>query len=173
MNRQVLVLNGDWQPLNITDFRRAIGLVVLGKAEILEAGDHEIGSPTRRLPSPSVIKLGYFIRRPHVPVRLSRRALFARDAFKCQYCGAEDRQLTIDHVVPRVRGGKSTWDNLVTACKRCNNLKGGRTLEQCGLKLRKTPAQPHFILANSYPYLINQDIDTRWLKYLEYYLPRQ
>jgi 5-methylcytosine-specific restriction endonuclease McrA len=105
-------------------------------------------------------------------VRLSRRAVFARDGYRCQYCGSQDRHLTVDHIVPRAKGGGNTWENLVAACKRCNNHKGGRTLEQCGLNLRQRPTQPHFILPNSYPYLINQELDARWLKYLEYYLPR-
>lgn len=172
MNQQVLVLNGDYQPLNITNMKRAIGLVILGKAEVLEAGQHDIGSVSNRFKTPSVIRLGYFIKKPRAAVRLSRRAIFARDGWRCQYCGAEDRQLTVDHVIPRTRGGLNTWENLVTACKRCNNRKGGRTADQAGMPLKKRPTTPHFILPNSYPYLINQSLDESWRKYLEYYLPR-
>jgi len=173
MHGQVLVLNGDYMPLNVTDLRRAVGLVVRGKAEVLEAGDLEIASPSRRFPAPSVIRLDYYIRKPFVPVKLNRRALFTRDGYRCQYCGAEDKHLTVDHIVPRARGGPSTWENLVTACKRCNNLKGGRSLEQSGMKLRTTPSRPHFILPNSYTALVNQQIDERWMKYLEDHLPKQ
>lgn len=172
MHQQVLVLNGDYQPLNITNLRRAIGLVILGKAEVLEADDGFIGSPSTRLKAPKVIRLGYYITKPRAAVRLSRRAIFARDGWCCQYCGAADRQLTVDHVVPRTRGGQNTWENLVAACKRCNNRKGGRTAEQAGMTLKKRPTQPHFILPNSYPYLTQEALDDRWRKYLEYYLPK-
>lgn len=172
MTQQVLVLNGDYQPLNITNRRRAIGLIVLGKAEVLETGEDEVASPSTRLPAPVVIRLGYFIRRPRVAVRLSRKAIFARDGYRCQYCGTHGVQLTVDHVMPRARGGENSWENLVTACKRCNNRKGGRTAGEAGLHLRRKPVQPHFVLPNSYPYVIHQDLDSRWLKYLEYYLPK-
>ncbi|MEO7993429.1 MAG: HNH endonuclease [bacterium] len=173
MNAPVLVLNGDYQPLNITDLRRAVGLVLLGKAAVLEHRSLEIGTATFRFPAPSVIKLEQFVRRPYLPVRLTRRALFARDGYCCQYCGSGERQLTIDHVVPRTKGGGHTWDNLVTACKRCNNLKGGRTVEQSGFRLRRAPSQPSFILSNHYPSIVNQTIEEAWLKYLAIYLPRQ
>jgi 5-methylcytosine-specific restriction endonuclease McrA len=117
MPSNVLVLNQNYEPLNVCNATRAFNLIDRGKAEILEHGSGYLRSPSRQFPLPSVIRLIYLIRRPRPQMRLSRREVFNRDRYTCQYCGRRgQRDLTLDHVMPRHRGGRHTWDNLVTAC---------------------------------------------------------
>ncbi len=113
----VLVLNQNYEPLNVCNARRALVLVEGGKAEVLEHAMNlaELRSPSRSFRRPSVIRLVYMIKRPRPRVRLTRREIFMRDHYTCQYCGLKTRDLTLDHVIPRHRGGKHTWDNLVSA----------------------------------------------------------
>lgn len=154
METAVLVLNQNYEPLNVCHVRRAFVLLDRGKAEVLEHGDGALQSASFSFPVPSVIRLVYLIRRPRPQVRLTRREVFQRDHFTCQYCGKQGRDLTLDHVMPRHRGGKHTWDNLVTACKACNHRKAGRTPVEARMKLMTEPKRPH---AGSYylfyPYL--------------------
>src|SRR5665811_496840 len=110
MRDAVLVLNQNYEPLNVCSVRRALVLVLGGKAELLEAGRGLISSATRAFPSPSVIRLMHLIKRPRPRVKLTRREIFLRDGYTCQYCGARSSGLTIDHVIPRSRGGLHTWD---------------------------------------------------------------
>ena len=120
----VLVLNQNYEPLNICTVRRAVVLLGVGKAETLENAEGEISTASYAIPIPSVIRLMYLIRRPVLQRRLSRREIFLRDKFTCLYCGRETKQLTLDHVVPRYRGGAHTWENVVSACITCNHRKG-------------------------------------------------
>jgi 5-methylcytosine-specific restriction endonuclease McrA len=122
--------------------RRALVLVIDGKAEVLEAYDATVSSASCVFPSPSVIRLIYLIRRPRPRVKLTRREVFIRDNYTCQYCGRQAGELTIDHVVPRSRGGMHTWDNLVSACKSCNHRKGGKLLNETRMSLRNQPKEP-------------------------------
>ncbi|MBI2322440.1 MAG: HNH endonuclease [Chloroflexi bacterium] len=139
----VLVLNQNYEPLNVCDFRRAFVLVSRGKAEVLEHADGAtVRTPSRLVPLPSVIRLIYYIRRPQPKAKLTRRDVFQRDRWTCQYCGVRTRDLTLDHVVPRHRGGKHVWDNLVSACKLCNHRKGGRSPEQARMTLLRRPGEP-------------------------------
>jgi 5-methylcytosine-specific restriction endonuclease McrA len=142
VNSPVLVLNQNYEPLNVTSARRAIVLLDRGKAEVLEHGHGLVRSMSHVHPLPSVIRLIYLIRRPRPQVRLSRREVFLRDGFTCQYCGVKSRDLTLDHVVPRQRGGKHVWENLVSACKACNHRKGNRTPEEARMQLRREPRRP-------------------------------
>ncbi|HEV2122938.1 MAG TPA: HNH endonuclease, partial [Chloroflexota bacterium] len=105
----VLVLNQNFEPLNICNLRRAFVLVHRGKAEVLEHGDRGIKTASRLVPRPSVIKLSYMVKRPRPQVRLSRREIFLRDDYMCQYCGVKSRELTLDHVIPKHRGGGHSW----------------------------------------------------------------
>ena len=115
MEGEVLVLNSDFEPLNVCNMRRAIALVQLGKAEVLHAFDHRpIRTYCGEWPSPSVLKLRHHVRRPLPQLRLSRRSVFARDDYQCQYCGIAGRDLTIDHVTPKWQGGPASWENLVS-----------------------------------------------------------
>ncbi|MBM3458088.1 MAG: HNH endonuclease [Armatimonadetes bacterium] len=145
MDREVLVLNSDYEPLHVCNVRRALALVHLGKAEVLHHDGRVIRSSEGEWTSPSVLKLRHHVRRPLPQLRLSRRSVFARDDYQCQYCGLAGRELTIDHVVPKRLGGAATWENLVTCCRRCNSKKGDKMLEKSGLRLRKEPRRPRFI----------------------------
>ena len=121
----VLVLNQNYQPLNICNVRRAMVLVGLGKAELMANGRGDIRTVSASFAVPSVIRLVYMVKQPIIRRRLSRRAIFYRDNFVCQYCGAKGKTLTLDHIVPRSRGGTHEWDNVVSACVQCNHRKAG------------------------------------------------
>jgi len=142
MNTPVLVLNFNYEPLNVCDTRRALVLTVVGRASVIENGRGEIRTATAVFPRPAVIRLRHLVRRPRPRVRLVRREVFRRDNFTCQYCGESVRPLTLDHVVPRHRGGRHTWTNIVTACPVCNRRKGGRTPEEAGMQLLHVPFEP-------------------------------
>jgi 5-methylcytosine-specific restriction endonuclease McrA len=142
MNEPVLVLNANYAPLNVCTTRRAVGLVFSGKAEMLLNGRGFIYTVRKAYPRPSVIRLGYMIKRPRPRVRLTKREIFRRDDFSCQYCGKRISRLTIDHVTPRHQGGEHSWDNLVTACEVCNRKKGGRTIQATHMSLRRNPTEP-------------------------------
>ncbi len=160
----VLVLNQNYEPLNVCDARRAIGMLLGGKAEIVENGRGEIHSAAHVIPFPSVIRLSYLIRRPRPRVRLTRREIFRRDNYTCQYCGQQTHTLTVDHVVPRHRGGAHAWENLVSACPSCNRHKGGRTPEEAHMPLLHKPFEPR----PSVLYLFGAHLEANegWRKFL-------
>ena len=148
-----LALNASFEPLTIIPARRAVRLVLDGKAEILEKdGTRRFRSETRIVPCPAVIRL---VRYVHVPRRFRRQVtntfLFARDDYSCQYCGKHKKELrgrqflTRDHIVPLSRGGDNTWENVVTSCSPCNNRKGDRIPREVGLKLLNEPGQPNYV----------------------------
>ena len=140
--KAVLVLNQNYEPLNVCNLRRAIVLLLKGKAETLENGRGDMRSASALFALPSVIRLGNMIKRPMLPPRLSRREVFVRDKHFCQYCGKQFPDLTLDHVVPRRAGGVHTWNNIVSACVPCNLRKAGRTPAQAGMKLLHEPKVP-------------------------------
>lgn len=138
---RTLVLNAGYEPLAIVSFRRALVLVLAGKATVVENGEHPVIGQGMVLPRPTVILLGRYVRTPRgraVPV--SRRGVLRRDAHRCGYCGGHAS--TIDHILPRSRGGRDSWENLVACCVRCNNTKGDRTPEEKGWALRLRPYVP-------------------------------
>lgn len=163
MNQKALVLNIDYSPITICTVQRAFLLVYLEKAELVKANNsfffHTIDNT---FSMPSVIKLNRYVNVPYKGVVLSRENIFKRDGFKCQYCGTA-KELTIDHLIPKAKGGKTSWSNLVTACKKCNSKKGYYSLEEAGLQLSFRPYRPSYIMhlknqyGNSYeewgPYL--------------------
>ncbi len=139
----VLVLNASYEPLNVCSVRRAHVLVFKGKAEVVEELGRPLRSAARNYVWPHVIRLLSYVRVPKsVQRKISRRALFARDGWRCQYCGTEAGKLTLDHVVPRSRGGESIWENVVTSCAPCNLRKGNRTAEEAGMHLPHPPRAP-------------------------------
>lgn len=141
----VLLLNQDYTPLTVCSVQRAFMLIYLKKADLVtEIQEKQLRSVTQTFPFPSVIKVKYYINIPYKGVVMSRHNIFKRDGGKCQYCGTS-KELTIDHVVPRSKGGKSTWTNLVTACKKCNSRKSDFALEKVGMKLIKAPIKPSYI----------------------------
>jgi 5-methylcytosine-specific restriction endonuclease McrA len=164
INLPVLVLNQNYEPLNICRARRAVVLVYRGKAEMLEDGAGFIHSVCQILSVPSVIRLAYMIKRPRPKRKLTRLEVFNRDQYICQYCGKESRQLTLDHVIPRYRGGEHTWENVVSACIPCNRHKAGRTPEQAGMRLIRRPSPPRDKLPFYIPLQLKSQL--QWQKYL-------
>jgi 5-methylcytosine-specific restriction endonuclease McrA len=135
-----LVLNRNFEPLNVVPVRRAMVLLLKGKAEMIKPADGlALHAARQTLPVPSVVRLMIYAHRPPAKVRLNRRSILLRDDYTCQYCGYQGPGLTVDHVIPRDRGGKTDWDNLVACCTRCNAKKGNRTPEEAGMTLRKRP----------------------------------
>ena len=164
INLPVLVLNQNYEPLNICRARRAVVLVYRGKAEMLEDGSGFIHSVGQIFSVPSVIRLAYMIKRPRPERKLTRLEVFNRDQYICQYCGKESRQLTLDHVIPRYRGGEHTWENVVSACIPCNRHKAGRTPEQAGMRLIRRPSPPRDKLPFYIPLQLKSQL--QWQKYL-------
>ena len=165
INLPVLVLNQNYEPLNICRVRRAIVLLYRGKAEMLENGSGFIQSVSYTFPVPSVIRLAYWIKRPWLQPKLTRIEVFNRDQYTCQYCGKETRQLTLDHVIPRHQGGQHTWENMVSACISCNRHKAGRTPQQAGMRLLHHPSPPRGNSSFCIPYHYLQTRN-EWQRYL-------
>lgn len=143
----VLLLNANYEPLNVCNIRRAFTLVLLGKAEVIQGSDMCVTTSSGDLPVPSVVKMRYQVKRPVPQLRLSRHSVLARDHYTCQYCGST-RDLTIDHVQPRWSGGPHTWENLVACCRKCNLKKADKTPQQANMKLKRPPRRPRYV-----PYL--------------------
>jgi 5-methylcytosine-specific restriction endonuclease McrA len=161
----VLVLNASYQPLQVTNLRRAITLVLAEKAEALETGPAVLRSQRLALPAPQVIRLLHYVRLPRgLGLPLTRRNVLLRDRHTCQYCGRRpgDAALTIDHVLPRSRGGRSTWENVVAACGPCNRRKGSRTPAEAGLRVRRPPRPPRYAVRA----LMEPGRPPAWRKYL-------
>jgi 5-methylcytosine-specific restriction endonuclease McrA len=145
---QVLVLNATYEPMNVVSVRRAVLLLLKEKAQLVEAAEAEWRSERTALPVPLVIRLVYYVRIPQrFSLPLSRRTVMARDHYVCQYCGVQPGKasLTIDHVLPRSRGGDTVWENIVTACGTCNRRKGNRTPEEAGMHLLQQPGRPRYL----------------------------
>jgi 5-methylcytosine-specific restriction endonuclease McrA len=139
---RTLLLNASFEPLCVVSIRRAVVLVLKEKAEVVERNGAELHSERTVLPVPSVIRLVHFVRVPHRNrVPLSRRAVFARDGHRCQYCNRTAEN--IDHVVPRSRGGPHAWENVVASCRSCNARKEDRLPVEAGLRLHRQPRAPH------------------------------
>lgn len=158
------MLNQNFEPLNVCNARRALVLLDRGKAELIENGRGYIRTPTTKYELPSVIRLIYLIRRPRPQGRLTRRDIFLRDRYACQYCGKQTKDLTLDHVMPRHRGGGHSWENIVAACKGCNHHKAGRTPEEARMLLRHEPYMPTYSYFRTfYHYLESND---GWRKFI-------
>lgn len=145
MKYPVLVLNQDYQPLSVCNVKKSISLIFLGKAEVLhEFPSLKIRTISTEFEYPSVIRLLRYIRMPYYKIVLSRKNIMKRDNNRCQYCGTTEG-LTIDHVIPKSRGGSDTWENLVTACNSCNHKKGNRTPKEAEMPLPRKPFRPSHI----------------------------
>ncbi len=136
---KVLVLNASYEPLNTCSWRRAIVLVLKGKAEQLEC-ENKIIYSSHYLPT--VIRLRNFVKIPYKEINLSRKNVLHRDNYTCQYCGVHKKDLTVDHIIPKSKGGKDTWDNVITACLKCNVSKGNKTPKEANMQLRISPRRP-------------------------------
>ena len=161
---QVLVLNASYEPLNITTWRRAMVMLMKGKAEGLEHDESKLIRQGTHLPT--VIRLVQFVRVPFRQLPLTRRNVFQRDNHCCQYCGSRTEQLSIDHVMPRSRGGGDSWDNITTACLSCNVRKGSRTPEEAGMPLTRVPRRPHSSLSFEAVRQIDSGRYLEWAKYV-------
>jgi 5-methylcytosine-specific restriction endonuclease McrA len=146
MSQKVLVLNQDYSALAICTMPKAFLLVYLNKAELIaESSTEKLHSIQQTFPYPSVIRLNRYVYFPYKGVVLSRQNIFKRDGNQCQYCGSGDH-LTLDHVIPKSRQGRTSWDNLITACKYCNSKKGHMTPEEAGMQLTRQPFKPSFVM---------------------------
>lgn len=165
MYQPVLVLNANFEPINVCSTRRALNLILNGKAHMVMNGRGEIKTVNQAFPCPSIIRLDLMVRRPRPRVRLTKREILRRDNFTCQYCGQHAPFLTIDHIIPRRLGGLHSWENLVAACPPCNHRKGGRTLEQAQMRLLRAPAEP----PTSAAYLFGRHLgdNNDWLPFIE------
>jgi 5-methylcytosine-specific restriction endonuclease McrA len=142
MKEKVLVLNQDFSAIAVCNVHKAFVLIYLDKAELINKAENGIlRTISKSYPVPSVIRLQKYVRVPYHGISLNRHNILRRDNYSCQYCGAI-KDLTLDHLMPRSRGGETDWMNLVTACMRCNTRKGDRTPEEAGLKLKKQPVRP-------------------------------
>ncbi|MCC6746908.1 MAG: HNH endonuclease [Deltaproteobacteria bacterium] len=144
---RTLLLSQVYEPITVISWRRAISLLTLGKVEVVETYDQNIRSVSLVLKLPSVVRLVHSFRRHKHPVRFSRQNVLARDRWRCQYCGQKrtSAELTYDHVIPRAKGGKTCWENIVTACVECNARKADRTPEQARMRLLQEPARPSWV----------------------------
>jgi 5-methylcytosine-specific restriction endonuclease McrA len=142
MLQAVLVLNANFEPLNVCTTRRAMGLMLNGKASLVMNGRGFIHTITRSFPRPSIIRLDTMIHRPRPRVRLTKREILRRDNYVCQYCGQRVSYLTVDHIIPRHMGGEHIWENLVAACPTCNHRKGSHTPDQVHMRLLHPPKEP-------------------------------
>jgi 5-methylcytosine-specific restriction endonuclease McrA len=160
----VLVLNQSYEPISICNVQKAIVLLVLTKAELVAGLENRaVRSVRESFAFPSVIRLRRYIHAPIKKIELSRKNILRRDGNRCQYCGTTRAPLTVDHVMPRSRGGGDSWENLVCACVKCNIRKGNRTPDEAGMKLAKTPRRPTHV---TFIRNINGDVDEHWKPYL-------
>lgn len=171
MDGQVLVLNQNYEPLNICGWQRAATLIYLGKAMMVEHDSQVLHSPSVTMQMPSVIRIARYIKRPLPKVKLSRQNLLARDRHTCQYCGKKSKHLTVDHVIPRERGGTYGWQNLVVCCMECNNRKRNRTPQEAGMSLIRRPSQPRLIPYLSFATMRQALHNEVWRDYLEPFAP--
>jgi 5-methylcytosine-specific restriction endonuclease McrA len=160
----VLVLNATYEPINVCTVRRAVVLLLKEKAEVIEHSEWELHAATMTMNRPAVIRLVTYVRIPRDTHRrrITRRAVFARDEWTCQYCGSR-ANLTVDHVVPKSKGGSSTWENIVASCAPCNRRKGDSLPRQVGMRLLREPRSPspHVFIQVASP-----TIPTAWRAYL-------
>jgi len=165
MHAPVLVLNANFEPINVCNSRRAIILILDGKANLVMNGRGEIHTVSQIYPRPSIIRLVNMIKRPRPRIKLTKREVLRRDNYACQYCGQHAPFMTIDHVVPRHMGGGHTWENLVTACPSCNHRKGGRTVEQAHMHLIHLPSEPP---ASAF-YIFGRHLDSNmeWVPFIQ------
>ncbi|MEA5523386.1 HNH endonuclease [Limnoraphis robusta] len=160
---QVLVLNQDYQPLSICSLRKSILLLFLNKAELLHKHkEKKLYTVSEAYDWPTVIRLLDYVRLPKMNIVVTRKNVIKRDGFRCQYCGKKE-SLTIDHVIPKSRGGSDEWDNLTTCCATCNVKKGSRTPKEANMPLLSKPHKPHHLM-----YLRAQvtDVLDDWKPYL-------
>jgi 5-methylcytosine-specific restriction endonuclease McrA len=160
---RVLVLNSDYTPINVTSLVRGFILVDKGKAEVLKSGENPIISGDKEYVRPLIIRLLSYVRYRIKSLRINRQRIFKRDNFKCAYCNSQ-KNLTIDHILPKSRGGDNSWTNLITCCRNCNRYKDNKTPEEAGLKLKIRPYEPSI-----FSDVINPNISQIWEEFKQTY----
>ncbi len=162
----MLVLNASYEPINVCTVRRAVVLLLKEKAEVVERSERTLHSATSSMTRPAVIRLVTYVKVPRDTHRrkITRRAVFARDDWTCQYCGSRT-QLTVDHVVPRSKGGGTTWENIVAACAPCNRRKGDSSPHQAGMSLARVPRMPN---SDIFIQVASPTIPSTWTQYLSH-----
>lgn len=163
LNRSVLLLNQNYEPLSLCRLKRALVLMMNRKAEPIERSELTVRTVNMNIPVPSVLRLNYYVRVHRREVPLTKRNVLRRDNHTCQYCGARKPVMTTDHVIPKALGGTDTWENLVCACPECNARKGNRTPAQAKMTLRRKPKAPHYVT-----FAVNSlgEIPEAWRQYL-------
>ncbi|MCO4743952.1 MAG: HNH endonuclease [Proteobacteria bacterium] len=167
-NTRTLLLDNGYQPLSVVGWQRALLLAITDRVDVVEYYDGlEVRSPSRSFTLPAVIRLRQYLRQVRRAVPYSRRNVLIRDALTCQYCGSQPPRgkLTIDHVLPRSRGGDTSWDNIVTACAPCNSRKGSRTPAEARMPLRRRPMQPRLLREHRVALRV-PDVPEQWALYL-------
>lgn len=164
----VLLLNATFEPLHVLNWKRVLGLLSAGKVEVVEESDREIRSVSVVFRIPSVVRLLRYVQFRQTMPKLSRATVYARDDFTCAYCGCEHeaRALSLDHVVPKSQGGKTTWENVVTSCVPCNTKKANRTPARARMKLLRQPTRPDRL--NSLVLTFGQQLPPTWKNYVPY-----
>lgn len=153
---KVLVLNSDYTPINITTVYRGFNLVTKGKAEILKSSENPIITGTKTFVRPLIIRLLNYVKYRVHKLKINRHRLFKRDNHECTYCGSK-KNLTVDHILPKSRGGTNTWSNLITCCSNCNRQKGDKTPEEANMRLRFKPYEPSI-----FSDIINSNVEHIW-----------
>lgn len=153
---KVLVLNADYTPINVTTVFRGFNLVTKGKAEILKSSETPLSAGAKSFIRPLIIRLLNYVRYRVHKLKINRHRLFKRDNHECVYCGSK-KHLTVDHILPKSKGGGNTWLNLVTCCSNCNRIKGDRTPEEANMKLRFKPYEPSI-----FSEIINSNVEPIW-----------
>ena len=168
---QVLLLNITYEPLRIINWKKAITLLCLGKVEVIEEYGRDIHSVSFTIKLPSVVRLLKLVKKPKSPVKFSRQNIYLRDKYRCQYCGLQHptEDLTYDHVLPKSRGGKTEWENIVTCCIGCNRKKGGRTPNEARMNLVRKPTRPSGVPAIKITIGLRQ-IPQTWRDYLYWHV---
>lgn len=165
--KKVLLLNSDWLPLNFVSGMRALNLLLKGRVEVISSGDkpslwdEAFTTSSKSYPIPATVRLLERVNRRYTAPRFKKRVLFNRDNWQCQYCGVklDWASITIDHIVPRCRGGSTSWKNCVASCRRCNMKKGSRPLSETGMQLRKNPSEPKVTHYWEFSYVTNWHSD--------------
>jgi 5-methylcytosine-specific restriction endonuclease McrA len=168
---QVLLLNITYEPLRIINWKKAITLLCLGKVEVIEEYGRDIHSVSFTIKLPSVVRLLKLVKKPKSAVKFSRQNIYLRDRYRCQYCGLQHptEELTYDHVLPKSRGGKTEWENIVTCCVGCNRQKGGRTPTEARMNLVRKATRPSWVPAIKITIGLKQ-IPQTWRDYLYWHV---
>ncbi len=164
LSREALILNQNYEPLSVTEAKKAFVIFYLGKAQIVESYKGiKLNTVRSSYPVPSIVRLKKYVSISRRTISPTRRNILKRDGYRCQYCRTKNGPMTVDHIIPKTMHGKDTWENLVCACTKCNTKKGNRTLRESGLELIRAPRKPHFF------YLVHNIVnipDPTWRPYL-------